>query len=210
MIRINLLPVQQDRQRQSGAQQLAVALLLLLVEALVLFFIHRNKTMELTQAQARSSAVESEVTQLRARSEQVRTLNSQREQLQSMARVLEDLEANRAGPVQVLDELKAMLNPPANELQRAAQQHRSWDTNWDPRNVWLTEFNEVNGAVSIQGRAASNDDIAEFNTRLASSIYFSAVRLNQSRVVTQDGLGRVYQFQLSAQVNYGVVDDGGV
>jgi Tfp pilus assembly protein PilN len=102
-----------------------------------------------------------------------------------------------------------MLNPPANDLQRTAQERRNWDTNWDPRSVWLTEFTESGGLVSISGRAMSNDDIAEFNTRLANSVYFSGVRLNNTRALQDTALGRIFQFQLTATVNYGIVDDQG-
>jgi Tfp pilus assembly protein PilN len=102
----------------------------------------------------------------------------------------------------VLDELKMMLNPPANDLQRVAQQLMQWDTSWDPTQVWLTSFIEEDGSVEIVGKARSNDDVAEFTVRLANSPYFSDVLLNSTRAATQTGLGAVFEFDLSAKVNY--------
>lgn len=209
MIRINLLPVQQERQRQYGKQQLLFGLLVVIIQGLFLFMTYQSKNEELESAKTQVQTLTAEVEELRRQTAEIERLNGQRETLQQTARVLEDLEANRAGPVQVLDELKLMLNPPANDLQRTAQERRNWDTNWDPRSVWLTEFTESGGLVSISGRALSNDDIAEFNTRLANSVYFSGVRLNNTRALQDTNLGRIFQFQLTATVNYGIVDDQG-
>ena len=47
MIRINLLPVQQDRQRQFGKQQFLVGVVLLMVELVALYFVHGNKAEQL-------------------------------------------------------------------------------------------------------------------------------------------------------------------
>jgi Tfp pilus assembly protein PilN len=137
--------------------------------------------------------------------EVITQLNKQRQQLQNLARVLEDLEANRAGPVQVLDELKIMLNAPANDLDRAQQERRGWSTAWTPTNIWLSSFEEKGGKLDITGSAKSNDDIAEFNARLASSVYFSKVRLNFTNLDNNPRLGKVYSFSISASVNYGIV-----
>lgn len=203
MIRINLLPVQSDRKRQYGKQQLALGLVLLAAEVGALFFWYSNMQTELQEQTQRTDEVQREVTELEAQNRQIQELNGHKEQLQNVGRVLAELEANRAGPVHVLDEIKAMLNPPANDLQRVNQQYLGWDTNVDPTNVWLSRFEEEGGAVTISGRAMSNNDIAEFNVRLANSPYFSNVRLTATRAENDPQLGRVYSFGLTARVNYG-------
>lgn len=208
MIRINLLPVQADRQRQYGRQQLAAGLVLILFEVALLFFVYNNKQSELEQVQRQVADVQAEVDELQAQNDEIDRLNDQKDQLQTFGNVLESLEANRAGPVQMLDELKAMLNAPSNDLQRVNQQRQGWDTTWDPTALWLTSFSEEEGNVKIEGRARTNDDIAEFNIRLASSPYFSHVRLNSTRVESAAGIGRVYAFELTTRVNYNIVDEG--
>lgn len=202
MIRINLLPVRQEYKRQYGKQQLLLGVLLLGVEIAVLYAIHQGDRAELEEVQGLARGVETEVQALQTQSAEVNRLNDQKQQLEDLAGVLEDLEADRAGPVQVLDELKLMLNPPANDLQRVAQQLMQWDTSWDPTQVWITSFLEEDGAVEIVGKARSNDDVAEFTVRLANSPYFSDVLLNSTRAATQTGLGAVFEFDLSARVNY--------
>lgn len=209
MIRINLLPVQQDRQRQFGKQQFLVGVVLLLVELVALYFVHGNKAEQLEEREVALGSLQSEIATLREATAQNEQLNVQKGALQQMANVLEGLEANRAGPVQMLDEMKLMLNVPGNELERVSQEVRRWNLNWSPTNLWITDFREVDGAVVINGQAMSNDDIAEFNTRLATSVYFSGVRLNSTRAVQDPALGRVYSFTVTARVNYGIVDEQG-
>lgn len=209
MIRINLLPVQQDRQRQFGKQQFLVGVVLLVVELVALYFVHGNKAEQLEEREEQLGALQTEIAALREATAQNEQLNQQKESLQQMANVLEDLEANRAGPVQVLDEMKLMLNVPSNELERVSQEVRRWNLNWSPTNLWITDFRETDGAVIINGQAMTNDDIAEFNTRLATSVYFSGVRLSSTRATQDAQMGRVFSFTLTARVNYGIVDEQG-
>ena len=111
MIRINL--VRQEQRRQFGKQQrLGV---LVGVEMAVPFTWHRG-LVERNEVQGRGD-------RWRCPRQPVglTRLNEQKQQLEDLQNILEDLEANRAGPVQVLDELKVMLNLPANDLQRVAQ-----------------------------------------------------------------------------------------
>jgi Tfp pilus assembly protein PilN len=205
MIRINLLPVRQAKQRQFGKQQILFGFVALLVEAAALFYVYQIKQTELEGYVSDADAIDAEVKTLEKDNEVITQLNQQRQQLQNLARVLEDLEANRAGPVQVLDELKIMLNAPANDLDRAQQERRGWSTAWTPTNIWLSSFEEKGGKLDITGSAKSNDDIAEFNARLASSVYFSKVRLNFTNLDNNPRLGKVYSFSISASVNYGIV-----
>jgi type IV pilus assembly protein PilN len=205
MIRINLLPVQQGQQRQSSKQQLIIALLLIAVEAAALFYVYSQKKEALAEQNRQVADLEAEVARLQEQSREIDRLNEQKEELEAFANVLAGLESNRAGPVQVMDELKMMLNRPMNELHQQRLQMLGWDTTWDPTNVWLSRFAETDGAVEIEGRARDIDDIAEFNVRLASSPYFSGVRLSSTSAESAPELGRIVRFNLSASVNYSLV-----
>lgn len=209
MIRINLLPVQQERQRQSSKQQVIIALVLIAAELAALYFVYSTKKEDLRAQSEQVSALEQEVARLQQQSEEINRLNEQKEELESFAQVLADLEGNRAGPVSVMDELKIMLNRPMNELHQVRLQGMGWNTNWDPRNVWLSRFEETEGELMVEGRARAIDDIAEFNVRLASSPYFTNVRLERTAMVEQTGLGRVVNFTLTATVNYSIVGSEG-
>jgi type IV pilus assembly protein PilN len=202
MIRINLLPVRTEIKRQFGRQQLVLGLLLIGVELAVLFALYSEQKSRLSETKAQADALQAEVNELNEQARQVDALNERKQRLEDLADLLQRLEANRSGPVSVLDELKTMLNRPVNDLQRVAQERRNWDTHWNPSSVWLSEFQEQNGSVSIRGRALSNDDVAEFAIRLANSRYFTGVRLNRTSAASAGGLGAVFDFEITATVNY--------
>ena len=88
-----------------------------------------------------------------------------------------------------------------------SQDRRGWSTGWDPSQVWLASFKEEDGELSIAGYATSNEDIAEFNARLASSVYFKKVRLNFTALEKLAQGGQSYAFSISAQVNYGLAEE---
>lgn len=208
MIRINLLPVRHEIKRQFGRQQLMLGLLLVGVEIAVLFALYNEQKSRLDEATSQADSIQAEVDQLNEQARALDELNQQKNDLENMADVLQNLEANRSGPVAVMDELKEMLNPPANDLQRVAQERRDWNTAWDPRSVWLTGFRENGGDVAMEGKALTNDDVAEFTVRLASSPYFSGVRLNRTSASSAAGLGSVFTFEITASVDYGRSDGG--
>ena len=54
----------------------------------------------------------------------------------------------------------------------------------------------------MEGKALTNDDVAEFTVRLASSPYFSNVRLNRTAASSASGLGSVFTFEITANVAY--------
>lgn len=203
MIRINLLPIRHEIKRQYGKQQLLLGMLLVGVEIAVLFAIYNTYSAKLEESQRRAGEIQAEVDALNEQAETLAELNRQKGELEGLSNVLARLESNRAGPVSVMDELKEMLNPPVNDLQRVTQERREWDVDWNPRSVWLTRFVENGGSVSIQGKAMTNDDVAEFTVRLASSPFFSNVRLNSTRSEVQAPLGAVFTFDISADVAYG-------
>jgi Tfp pilus assembly protein PilN len=209
MIRINLLPVGSERKRQSGQQQLLLGLILVIIEVVALFFVYSNHDEQYQEVFSEAEALQAEVDRLNQQSAEIDSLNAQKEQLENLGSVLETLEANRAGPVQVLDELKIMLNRPQNDLQRISLDQLGWDTSWDPSNLWLRSFTEQSGSVEIDGTARALDDVSQFNVRLASSPYFSQVRLNDARDRDDANLGPVVDFDLTAQVNYALVGDDG-
>lgn len=208
MIRINLLPVKQKAVRQFGRNQLVLGVLAIGIELVILGTLYRSKSQEVADKTADAQQMAEQVETLEKQSEAVRKLNDQKAQLEGLADVLGGLEANRAGPVEVMDELKAMLNRPANDLQRVAQERRDWATNWEPKNLWLTKFEEEDGDVAIEGKALSNDDVAEFAVRLANSDHFSDVRLERTSLSEESGIGAVFKFDIKAVVTYGAEREG--
>jgi len=65
----------------------------------------------------------------------------------------------RTGPVKVLDELATII----------------------PQKVWIVDFSEQNGAVSMNGAAASYEDLSNFSKKLKVSTHFSNITIKTAR-----------------------------
>jgi type IV pilus assembly protein PilN len=179
MIRINLLPVKQaaqaERQRQEITRAgLAFALLIALAGAVRL-----QQGRELAAAEERIGQLEAALQALDSQVRDVNDLDAKKKALDSKLKVIADLGRKRVGPVGVMSDLAQAT----------------------PDRVWLTDFSEAGGAVTITGQAVDNQIVAEFLRNLSTSPYFTTVDLVET---TQDQAGenKLRKFIVRATINY--------
>ena len=99
--------------------------------------------------------VNHEIQQLNAQVREVHEIDRLKVEVQTKLRIIQDLNRKRVGPSHVLDDLSGST----------------------PENLWLIDFNEVNGAATLTGLALDNETIAKFMRQLQASPYFFAVDL---------------------------------
>lgn len=194
MIRINLLPIKQQRRRTAGRTQIVVFAALVVLEVLVLGLLYMTQTSNLEQIQTKVAQNENDVKLAKAEVKDAEQLEAQKDQLEQQLKVLDELQKLRSGPVKVLDELQEMLSPPRSPEARFSQLQKNWNVEWDTRRLWVEKLGEKGGTFNIEGGAVNADDVAEFLQRLSTGKYFYDVELdivkqassnkNQARTVT--------------------------
>jgi type IV pilus assembly protein PilN len=92
-------------------------------------------------------------------------LQNKIKELRSKQQIIADLNKKKAGPVAVMESLAAAT----------------------PTQLWLTEFKETGGKLTINGMAADNQTIAEFLRALATYSYFKDVELVEIAQAGQEG-----------------------
>lgn len=210
MIRINLLPVREAEKKKSGKQILVLGLVLILAQAAVLFFIQSEANNELAAAKRNNVDLKKKIEKIQQKTKAVADLQRQQAELEQQKAVLDGLIEGQTGPVKMLDELSRMLTPLRLEddrLKLEAQQ-RGWNPDWDPTRLWIDGFVEGERAVKVQGHARTNEDLAEFLTRLGTSRHFVKIKLNVSETVEMTNLDntKMVKFDLNALVIYGPAD----
>jgi type IV pilus assembly protein PilN len=159
MIRINLLPVRHVKKQAMGRNQLMLAGVVLVVGIIANGFWYFDRRGENEKLKAQVASVQKEIADLDRIIGEVKNITSEKQQLEEKLKVLDTLKKGRTGPVKMLDAMASAI----------------------PKNVWLRQMTETNGAMNLEGSAISNDDVAEFMKSLAAIAW------------TPEGMGRVVE-----------------
>nr|WP_320116435.1 PilN domain-containing protein [uncultured Desulfuromonas sp.] len=173
MIHINLLPVKAAQKKVQLRNQviiMSVAITLVIV-ACVLVQISIRSDIEAVTAEI--SKNRAEISRLQNKIGEVNRFKALQEELKNKLAVLESLKAAKSGPVHLMDDLISAL----------------------PENLWVIDFKEKAGSISLKGIGLSEDDVANFMTNLEASPYYRNVRLKITKQKTEGGL-RLQEFEL--------------
>jgi type IV pilus assembly protein PilN len=155
VIRINLLGVERQKVKKAAAapsfdlgQRLTVLCSLILVASLLgIGWWYWSLTTTATELDGEIARSQREAAQLKSLLNEVKTFEDRRGQLQQRVQLIEQLRSGQSVPVQLLDHVSRSL----------------------PDMLWLTEMNQDNGAVTIQGRSTTLIALSDFVGNLGST-----------------------------------------
>ena len=159
MIFINLLPVRAAKKREFGRQQVVLFVLLLVLAGIGNYFVYNRFESELRSLDKQIVDTRAEIAQLEKTIGEVKSIKEDKKALEDKLKILDTLKKGRTGPVKVLDELATII----------------------PQKVWIVDFSEQNGAVSMNGAAASYEDLSNFSKKLKVSTHFSNITIKTAR-----------------------------
>src|SRR5437588_9635848 len=133
MIFINLLPVRAAKKREFGRQQLVLFVLLLVLAGIGNYFVYNRFESELRSLDKQIVDTRAEIAQLEKTIGEVKSIKEDKKALEDKLKILDTLKKGRTGPVKVLDELATII----------------------PQKVWLNEYLEQGGGVTMNGSAGS-------------------------------------------------------
>src|SRR3954462_6597561 len=147
MIKINLLPVRAAKKREFGRQQLVLFVLLLVLAGIGNYFVYNRFESQLKGLDKQIASTRAEIAQLEKTIGEVKSIKDDKKALEDKLKILDTLKQGRTGPVKVLDELATLI----------------------PQKVWITEYVEKDGGVTLTGMAASYEDLSNFSKKLKAS-----------------------------------------
>lgn len=176
MIRINLLPVRAAQKKEKLRSQLTVLILCLALVAAACggLYVRQNGAIEAIKQDIAS--LDKQNNDLRKQLREVANFDQMKQDLQKKLDVLASLKAGKSGPVRLLDELNRTL----------------------PDKVWLTDFSEQGGNVSLNGFGDSEKTVASFMKRLEESPYYRNVELAITEQADVGGM-KMQKFSLRCQ-----------
>ncbi|MDJ0786183.1 MAG: PilN domain-containing protein [Myxococcota bacterium] len=177
MIKINLLPVREER-RKADVQQFAVMLVGALVLSIAIAgFFHWRMLSKLDEAQMAIVQTQSKIDQLGPQLAKVQQYRETKNAIEKKLGVIEELDDSRSGPVHVLDELATHA----------------------PERLWIQRIEAANRQITIHGMSLDNELVALFLTALNDSPYFKTVELRETEAKERDGF-KLNHFEVTALI----------
>jgi type IV pilus assembly protein PilN len=181
MIRINLLPVRATQKKEKLRGQIIVVILCVVVVSLLCVGTYLHINMKIDAERTEVARMENEINSLKKQIGEVGRFKKLQEELKGKLEILDKLKNDRSGPARYLDELNKII----------------------PEKLWLTEFTEKNGTVSVKGVALSEKNVAEFMRNLTTSAMFDKVDLVQTAQKENQGV-KLQDFQLTFVISYNI------
>jgi type IV pilus assembly protein PilN len=163
MIRVNLLPLKEAEKALGRRQQYAVAALGACVAVMIMLVPYMIQSRQLARLEDEIVTVKADIERYNEQVAEVQDLDRLKIELQTKLRIIEDLNDKRVGPARVLGDLSIAT----------------------PDNLWLVDFKEGSGLVTLTGMALDIDTIARFMRDLETSKYFHAIDLVETSKTSQ-------------------------
>jgi type IV pilus assembly protein PilN len=174
MIRINLLPVREER-RKANAQRLGAMLAATLVGSLLVSgAIHGVLRHEISSTREQSQATQAEIARFEPQLKQVEEFKKTKAEIEQKLGVIHSLHEARSGPVHVLDELARHT----------------------PDRIWVSKVTIKSGRLTLAGMSLDNELVALFLTALEESPYFKNVELVETQAKEKNGF-KLNEFEVS-------------
>jgi type IV pilus assembly protein PilN len=188
MIRINLLSTREIEAEQGRRKDVVVTVLCLGGVAALCLVVFLYQFFRTTILQRQLASLKTEMASMEGAAKEVNDLQIKITALKQKLAVIDDLGKKKIGPVRVMETLSTSA----------------------PDRLWLTEFKENSGSLTVTGMAVDNQTIADFLKALQSSQYFKDVDLVETVQSQQDKQALkkfavrsrlLYQPQVEAQKN---------
>ena len=162
MIKINLLPVKEDKLIAEAKGFIAICVISIAV-VVVLVFLNSSLLAEReAESRARIAEADEEIAKLKNIMGEIKNLKEKKAKLQEKMDMIIKLQEQNIGPVRVLDELSLKL--PSNK-------------------IWAEKLTIKGNKLELDGKTLENQEVANFMKQLENSLFFSNINLKK---VTKD------------------------
>jgi type IV pilus assembly protein PilN len=179
MIRINLLPVKELQAEVVRRRELMVGGVSLALTGFLILGVYVYQWRQASAIEKELDELKKELQVLNVKAKNVTELQRKIKEFEGKNKVIDDINKKKSGPVRVMESLAIAT----------------------PSTLWLTEFKETGGNLTITGVAADNQTIAEFLKALASYAYFNNPELVETTQNQQAGMPP-RRFLIKARLNY--------
>lgn len=162
MIKINLLPVKEDKLIAEAKGFLAICVISIVVVVVLVVSNSSLLTAREQESRERIAEADAEIAKLKSIMGEIKNLKDKKAKLQEKMDMIIKLQEQNIGPVRVLDELS--LKIPSNK-------------------IWADKLTIKGNKLDLDGKTLENQEVANFMKQLENSLFFSNINLKK---VTKD------------------------
>ena len=162
MIKINLLPVKDDKLVAEAKGFLAICVISIVVVVVLVVFNSSLLAEREAESRAQIAQADEEIAKLKNIMGEIKNLKEKKAKLQEKMNMIIKLQEENIGPVRVLDELSLKL--PSNK-------------------IWVDKLSIRGTRLDLDGKTLENQEVANFMKQLENSLFFSNINLKK---VTKD------------------------
>ena len=154
MIRINLLPAPEAKQRKSVGEFFLGSLAIFAVLAVILV-VHYNQAGKIKKTNNEIKIVNNQIKKLQEIEKQVKEFKKKNREARKKMETIAILKKQKTGPLYVMDSLSTAI----------------------PEKLWLNEFKYKKNKATLVGVAWNEFTVADFMEKLQKSNYFKGVKI---------------------------------
>ena len=161
MIKINLLPLREERKRERKRLDISVSILMFLLTVLIGGYLYINISGEIESLQLQIRSKKAEDARLTRKVGEIRVLKNKKKELEKKIGVINALNKERLMAIKVMEEVSIQV----------------------PEKIWFKSFEVKNHRLVITGISLDDQTLSTFISRLNHSLRFKNVWLQQSRQI---------------------------
>ncbi len=184
MTRINLLPIRATKKKETAKQQLTILVVVIAAVVVAGLAFYSVTLAKVSGTKAEIARSEAELQQLKVKIGEIDNIKKLQDEVKKKLDILNKLRKEKSGPAIRLAKLSDVT----------------------PDKLWLTNYAEKDGKVTISGLAYNEDLIAAFLRNLQGSGLFSSVELVVSEQKEEGGV-KIKKFDVTCNITGLVQDD---
>ena len=177
MIRINLLPLREEKRKEKTRLDVSVTILLLLLAVLVGAYLYINISGEIASLQTQLREKKAEDSRLTRKVGEIKLLKKKKLELQKKIGVINALNKQRKVSLKVMENLSIQI----------------------PEKVWFKSLQKKGNKLYIVGISLDDQTLSTFISRLSHSKRFTHVWLQQSKQIVLNQI-KLKEFSLNCNI----------
>jgi type IV pilus assembly protein PilN len=174
MIRINLIPYRELREKENIRKQISIFFLSFLIAVAILVVYNLSLQKRIDGLNTKIANKKRMLAKIESQAREVDRIKKELEKLEKKTKVIKNLEQKRKDAFFLLDNMTRMV---AKNTSNSGSDSLSDNDDTSVKRLWFTDFHAKGDNIDIKGIAMDNKTVADFMTGLENSKLYKKVNL---------------------------------